>query len=76
MQLSDEIARIAYELYEKSGCLDGCHLDNWFEAERIVMAQQRIEKKLKAELSSPPERKKESTTKRSSNKPETKRKKN
>jgi len=32
----DEIARVAYELYVKGGCLQGRDLEYWCEAERIV----------------------------------------
>jgi len=45
MDLYDEIARVAYELYEKSGYTEGRDLDNWLEAERIVMARLAEEKK-------------------------------
>ncbi len=38
MNLHDEIAKVAYELYEKSGKI-GRDLENWFEAEKIVMAR-------------------------------------
>lgn len=34
--LQQLIARKAYEIYEKSGCVDGCHLEHWLEAERSV----------------------------------------
>jgi len=37
MNLNDEIAVEAYLLYEKSGRVEGRDLENWFEAERIVM---------------------------------------
>jgi hypothetical protein len=37
--LYDEIVTLAYELYEKSGRVEGRDLDNWFEAERIVGAR-------------------------------------
>ena len=42
-KLYDEIARLAYELYEKRGKGEGFHLSDWLEAECIVMA--RYEKK-------------------------------
>jgi len=49
MKWYDEIARIARELYEKSGRIEGHDLDNWLEAERIVMKryneQERAEQK-------------------------------
>jgi hypothetical protein len=38
-KLREEIARVAYELYEKRGRGDGCHLDDWVEAEKIVRAR-------------------------------------
>jgi hypothetical protein len=30
---------VAYELYEKSGCIPGRHLENWLEAERIFLSK-------------------------------------
>lgn len=39
MNLHDEIARVAYGLYEKRGKVSGHHLDDWYEAVRIVMAR-------------------------------------
>jgi hypothetical protein len=38
VNLYDEIARVAYELWERSGRVSGRELDNWLEAERIVLA--------------------------------------
>lgn len=32
----EEIARMAYELYERRGRIDGHDLEDWFGAERIV----------------------------------------
>ncbi|MDH4233376.1 MAG: DUF2934 domain-containing protein, partial [Nitrospirota bacterium] len=46
MNLQDEIAKLAYELFEKSGCIPCRELENWLEAERIVLmrhASQEIE---------------------------------
>jgi len=37
--LYDEIASLAYELYEKSGRVEGRDLINWNEAEKIVRAR-------------------------------------
>jgi hypothetical protein len=34
--LHDEIARVAYELYEKRGRAHGLDLKDWLEAEKIV----------------------------------------
>lgn len=36
MNLHEEIAQLAYELFEKNGCQHGRDLDDWCEAERIV----------------------------------------
>jgi hypothetical protein len=38
-KLYEEIARMAFELYEKRGKADGFHLEDWLEAERLVMAR-------------------------------------
>lgn len=38
MNLREEISKLAYELYEKSGRA-GRDLENWLEAEKIVMAK-------------------------------------
>ena len=35
--IHDEIAKVAYELYEKGGKVPGNELKNWFEAENSVM---------------------------------------
>jgi hypothetical protein len=50
LKLYDEIARIAYDLYEKSGRVDGRELDNWLEAERIVISLHAEQKKLETGL--------------------------
>jgi hypothetical protein len=76
MDLHKKISEVAYELYEKRRKAKGYDLDDWLEAQAIVMAQNRVEEKLETKSSSPPKKKKESTTKRSINKAETKRKKN
>lgn len=39
MNLQEEIARVAYELYLKRGCVHGHDLDDWLEAERIVLSR-------------------------------------
>jgi len=48
MDLYEEIAKVAYDLYEKSGYIDGRDLDNWLEAERVVMARLAEEQKKSA----------------------------
>lgn len=37
-EIRDEITRVAYELYLKSGKLEGHDLENWIEAERLVFS--------------------------------------
>lgn len=37
--ISDLIAKKAYDLYVKSGCKPGRDLDNWVKAEKIVKAE-------------------------------------
>lgn len=39
LNLHDEIAKVAYELYEKNGKINGRDTENWIEAERIVTAR-------------------------------------
>ncbi len=39
MKLHDEIAEVAYELYEARGFVHGHDLDDWLEAENIVLTQ-------------------------------------
>lgn len=39
MNLHEEIAMMARELYEKSGRVEGRDRENWLEAERIVLAR-------------------------------------
>lgn len=37
MNLHDEIAAISYELFESRGCVHGFDIDDWLNAERIVL---------------------------------------
>ena len=39
MDLHEEIAKVACELYEKSGRIEGRDRENWLDAERIVLAR-------------------------------------
>jgi len=64
MKWYDEIARIARELYEKGGRIEGRDLDNWLEAERIVMERYKEQERLEAESSSSAEKKTASTNKK------------
>jgi hypothetical protein len=53
--LQDKIAKIAYDLYEKKGRREGCHFEDWIEAERIVIYEQagEPEKRVKAKTVKP-----------------------
>jgi len=48
MDLNSEIEKLAYELYEKSGRIEGRDLDNWLEAKRIVIERYPSQKKKSA----------------------------
>jgi len=37
-----EIFRVAHDIYERSGRIEGRDLDNWLEAERIVSTLRKI----------------------------------
>ncbi len=39
MDLQEEIARKAFELYKKKGCLECQDIENWLDAERMVLAR-------------------------------------
>ncbi len=39
MNMHDEIARVAYELYQTRYCMEGHALDDWLEAEEIVLSR-------------------------------------
>ena len=58
MKWYDEIAKLARELYEKSGRIEGRDLDNWLEAERIVLERYKEQEMLEKESSSSPKKKK------------------
>ncbi len=57
MRWYDEIAKLARELYEKSGGVEGRDLDNWLEAERIVLERYKQQETLEEEASSPTKKK-------------------
>jgi len=75
MDFYNEIARVAYELYEKSGYMHGRDLNNWVEAERIVRARlaeeekKRSSKKPENKPEKKPERKIEAKTETKTKKP-------
>jgi hypothetical protein len=39
MNLHDEVATVAYELFKSRGCIPVRDLDDWLDAERIVFAR-------------------------------------
>jgi hypothetical protein len=39
MELREEIERIAREIYFEHGCVPGHDLDNWLQAEEIVLSR-------------------------------------
>lgn len=51
MNKHEEILRVAYELYERSGMMPGRELENWLKAEKIVMM--RHAEKEKSEAAAP-----------------------
>jgi hypothetical protein len=61
--MSDEISRVAYDLYEKRGYAPGNDFADWIEAEKIVMKKypKGIPSALKAVKSSQPMRAKAKT---------------
>ena len=61
----DEIAKVAYELFENSGRMYGCELENWLAAEKIVMERHSREREEDANSTG-------STKKKASGKPEPK----
>jgi hypothetical protein len=68
MDLNDEIRKLAYQQYEKSGKVACRDLDNWLEAERMILEQQGREKNPEATLSPPLKMKRTSTGKKASEK--------
>jgi len=45
MDMYNETAKVAYELYEKNGFINDRDLDHWIEAEKIVIARLAEEEK-------------------------------
>ncbi len=56
MDHKDEIASIAYEIYVKSGKIEGRDLDNWLEAERLVLGRNKKTAPVAELRHTPPER--------------------
>jgi hypothetical protein len=56
--LYDEVAKVAYELHEKRGRVHGYDLEDWLEAERIVLERHAKGKEKEAKKPSKTEAKK------------------
>jgi len=61
--LKEEIARVAYEIYEQMG-ISGREVENWLEAERIVLERLSVLEPSKAAKKLVPSREKSGTTKK------------
>ena len=61
MKRQEEIRKVAYELYERSGMMPGRELENWLKAEKIVTA--RYAEETSAETAPPPVKKTAAKTK-------------
>ena len=63
MNKEDEIRKVAYELYERSGMIPGREVENWLKAEKIVLA--RYAERAKTAADAPPAKKAATKTKTS-----------
>ncbi|MCX5855504.1 MAG: DUF2934 domain-containing protein [Deltaproteobacteria bacterium] len=63
--LKEEIAMVAYEIYEQMG-ISGLEVENWLEAERIVLERLSVRESSKAAKKLVPSRKKGGTKKKMS----------
>ena len=61
--LKEEIARVAYEIYEQMG-ISGLEVENWLEAERIVLERLSVRESSKAAKKLVPSSKKGGTKKK------------
>jgi hypothetical protein len=63
MNINQEIEKVAYELYERDGCIPGRELKHWLEAEKIVHGRYAVSfdeksaKNKKSSTSKPPTKK-------------------
>lgn len=55
-KLVEETAKLAYELHEKKGRVHGSDLDDWLEAERIVL--ERYAREIETEMDKSAKKKK------------------
>jgi Protein of unknown function (DUF2934) len=49
INLHTEISRVASELYDKSGCIEGRDLENWLAAEKFIIERYREQGKIDTE---------------------------
>jgi|GEM_PF-1805835 len=61
--LKEEITKVAYEIYEQMG-ISGREVENWLEAERIVLERLSVHEHSKVAKKLTPSRKKGGTTKK------------
>ena len=61
--LKEEIARVAYEIYEQMG-ISGLEVENWLEAERIVLERLSVREPNKTATKLVPSGKKRGTVKK------------
>jgi hypothetical protein len=59
----EEIARVAYEIYARTG-IAGREVENWLEAERIVLERRSVREPSQAAKKSVPARKKDGAAKK------------
>lgn len=61
--LHEEIAKLAYEIFEREGRVHGRDLDHWLQAERIVMARYESHQMIEIKEEEPKAEKKKKKTK-------------
>lgn len=71
-KIEEEIKQVAYEIYVQTGCIPGRDLDNWLEAEKIVLEKygliKRKESHTKTKSSNVKKSKKRENKRKTSNK--------
>ena len=71
MDYYDEIAKVAYDIFEREGRIHGRHFDHWIEAEMIVTTKY-TETKNDTEVSKPKKKTAAKTAAKTAVKPKTK----
>ena len=75
MNVQEEIRKLAYDLYEKSGRAGGMELEHWLRAEQMVMARIAAQRKIAPVESAPEKPKKTAAAAGRSTKPKATQKK-